>query len=318
MNKVCLTTFIYGDKYQDYIPFLVYSCNATNPDYDLLLFLHGNLRDDIRSQIESIGKKNLIIIENKFADCPNMNPLKAKSLRWVLFDDRFLSYDYLYIVDIDMIYIKEPMPLHEQHVIHMKTTGLPYDNIARHFKRTPFKLQSIVQRIKLAGMVSFGRYLFGTRNDYRATGLHFVAVKDYFAVINTQVREKYKKMIYNGSFVKLSLSSNNEAFLYKLLEKEGLHPEHLAVQTESYKMLDFNNPSRNEFRPHHGIHLGIFRQDLQAEGRRKTILDSDVYSYYIGIFRKDYANDPLFCSLLEKSSDSIKRQFDNMYRYYSI
>ena len=318
MDRVCLTTFIYGDKYQDYIPFLVYSCNASNPDYDLLLFLHGKLRDDIRLQIERIGKRNLLIIENKYCDCPDMNPLKAKSLRWVLYDDRFLQYDYLYIVDIDMIYIKEPMPLHQQHVIHMEKTGLPYDNIVRHFRRKPFKPQSIVHRIKLAGMVSFWKYLFSTRKDYRVTGLHFVAVKDYFKVFNTQVREKYRKMIYDGSFVKLSLSSNNEAFLYKMLEQEGLHPEQLAVQTESYKMLDYNNPHRAEFRPHHGIHLGIFRQDLQAEGKRKTILDSDVYLYYIDAFKRDYAKDPLFCLLLKESSDNIQRQFDNMYRYYSL
>lgn len=318
MCRVCLSTFIYGDKYQDYIPFLVYSCHASNPGYDILLFLHGKLRPDIRALVDWIGKKNISFVENAFVDCPRMNPLKSKCLRWVMYDERFLGYDYLYVVDIDMIYIKEPMPLHEQHRIHMEKTGLPYDNLARHFQRRPWRFVNIGYRIKHAGFTAFLPYLFGSRNDYRASGLHFIDVKPYYAVIDAEIREKYRKMIYNDSFLKYCLSSNDEAFLYSVLEREGLHPEKMPVQTESYIMLDFNNPERDQFRPHHGIHLGIFREDLQAEGRRKTILDSEPYAYYLDRFKADYLTDPLFKELLDHSSDGIKRQFDNLFRYYNI
>lgn len=318
MSRVCLATYIYGDSYQDYIPFLVYSCNAANPEYDLLLFLHGKLREDIRAQIERIGKKNLYFKENAYDDCPRMNSIKARCLRWTLYDERFLDYDYLYVVDIDMIYMKEPLPLHEQHLIHMKTTGLPYDNIVRHFERKPWRLRSLVRRIKYAGLVSFGRYLLGSRKDYRVTGLHFIAVRDYFAILNAQVCEKYRQMIYNGRFASISLSTDDESFLYQILLREGLRPDDLAVQTEPYKMLDFNNPEREEFRPHHGIHLGIFRQDLPLEGKRKKMLDSEVYTYYAKEFKDKYAKDPMFWTLLEMSSEGIQKQFDNLFRYYGI
>ena len=247
-----------------------------------------------------------------------MNSLKAKSLRWVLYDDAFIDYDYLYVVDIDMIYIREPLPLHEQHVRHMSTTGLPYDNIARHFKRHPFAMSSIGQRFKLAGFTAFFQFLFGTRDDFRVSGLHFIEVKPYFQVISGATREKYRKMIYNGSFMKLCLSSNNESFLYSMLQRETLKPDMLPVQTESYIMLDFNNPRRAEFRPHHGIHLGVFREDLQSKGKRKTILDSSTYLYYINHFKEDYLSDSLFVFLLNASSESIKNQFDNLFRYYKI
>lgn len=318
MAKVCLTTYIYGTEYQKYIPFLVYSCHKSYPEYDIILFLHETLQPVIKKQLDLIKKSNLKIIEHVYSDCPHMNSLKAKSLRWVLYDQSFSQYDYLYVVDIDMIYIREPLPLHEQHLLHMSTTGLPYDNIARHFKRHPFSFSSIGQRLKHTGVTSFFRFLFGSRDDYRASGLHFIKVHEYFNRLTEPIREKYRKMIYNGSFTKLCLSSNNETFLYSMLLTEGLKPDKLPVQTESYIMLDFNEPTREEFRPHHGIHLGIFRADLQAKGKRKTILDSSTYSYYIEQFKQNYMKDSLFFSLLDNSSDSIKRQFDNLFRYYGF
>lgn len=318
MARVCLTTFVYGVKYQAYIPFLVYSCHKAYPEYDIRLYLYDKLNTGVKKQLDLIDANNVVIKERHFADCPKMNSLKAKSLRWVLWDDAFMEYDYLYVVDIDMIYIRESQPLHEQHILHMTTTGLAYDNIARHFKRHPFSASSLGQRFKLAGLTAFIPFLFGTREDNRASGLHFINVKQYFSVFTESKRKEYQNMIYNGRFMRLCLSSNNETFLYSMLQRVGLNPDKLPVQTQSYIMLDFNNPTREEFRPHHGLHLGIFREDLQAKGKRKTILDSSTYTYYIDIFKRDYLSDSLFLSLLNKSSVTIKKQFDNLLRYYNI
>ena len=317
-ERVCLTTYIYGVRYQAYIPFLVYSCHKSYPEYDIRLYLHDNLDTDIKRQLEMIDIHNVTIIECHFGDCPHITPLKAKSLRWVLWDEKFLEYDYLYIVDIDMIYIREPIPLHEQHVIHMNTTGLPYDNLVRHFTRLPFKLINVLYRIKMAGFIAFPKYLFGSRMDKRVTGLHFINVKDYFQVMNYDICEKYKKMIYNGRFVKMCLSTNNESFLYEILAQVGLQPNMLPIQTDSCKMLDYNCPERQEFRPHHGIHLGIFRQDLKSKGKRDLILDSDVYSFYMEKYKREYLTDPLFVRLVESSPDGIKCQLDNLNRYYGV
>jgi hypothetical protein len=125
-------------------------------------------------------------------------------------------------------------------------------------------------------------------------------------------------MIYDGSFVKLSLSANDEGIFYEMLFREGLHPERLAVQTNPYIMLDFNNPERAEFRPHHGFHLGIFRQEIPAGGNQEKILNSEAYMYYAIAFKENYAKDPLFWSLLEMSSEGVQKQFDNLFRYYGI
>ena len=315
-NRVCLTTYIYGMKYQAYIPFLVYSCHKAYPEYDIRLFLHEELDPSVRHLLEYIHKDNLYITEKVFADCPNMNALKAKSLRWVLWDDAFLDYDYLYVVDIDMLYIREPKPLHEQHVEHMQTTGLPYDNLVRCLQRHPFKPRSIAFRMKNAGLRSFFNYLFGSRKDYRLTGLHFIAVQPYYSIFTSELREKYKKKIYDGSFVSLMMSSNNEAFLYQMMKQVNLHPEKLAIQTQSYKMLDFNNCSRPEFRPHHGIHLGIFSQELNFT--QDSTLDSDVYGFYVDQFKLLILSDPVFIQLYNNSTENIKMIFNRVLSYYKI
>lgn len=314
-SKVCLTTFIYGVKYQEYIPFLVYSCKKAYPEYDIVLFLYDKLESIIKKQLSILDTQNVYIREESFKDCPHMTPLKAKSLRWVLWDDTFRNYDYLYIVDIDMLYIREPKLIHEQHCEHMNTTGLPYDNLVRCFKRSPFNLISIGSRLKNAGLQNIIGYLFGTRNDFRLSGLHFIDVENYYKIYNDEQRKYYKRMIYKGKFIRDVYSCNNESFLYLIMKEIGLTPGRLAIQTNSINMLDFENCARPEFRPHHGIHMGIFRIELQE---KHEILESKPYDYYVKQFTKNIMNDKVFITLLNMSSERMKIQFDRFFRYYKL
>lgn len=314
-NKICLTTFIYGVKYQGYIPFLVYSCHKAYPDYDIVLFLYEALDSNISKQLDLIGKKNVVIKERCFNDCPNMDSLKAKSLRWVLWDDQFREYDYLYIVDIDMFYIREPKELCQQHVEHMSTTDLPYDNLVRCLKSNPFQPVQIAYRIKKAGFQNLWGYFFDNRCDYRLSGLHFIKVGPYFNKLNEEKREDYRLKIYNGSYLKHIYSCNNETFLYRMMQEVGMCPEKLGRQTNSTNMLDFDNCTRSEFRPHHGIHMGIFREEVNPGN---SVLDSKAYSFYISKFINESKNDVLFQKILDLASDDIRAQFNRMYKYYSL
>ncbi len=316
MEKVCLTTYIYGEKYQHYIPFLVYSCHKAYPQYDIILFLHEKLDAGIKVLVDKIGATNVQIKECVFSDCPKMSGLKAKSLRWVLWDDTFLNYDYIYVIDIDMLYIKEPTPLHIQHIEHMRTTGLPYDNMARCFTRKPFKLTSLGQRLKYAGVHNIFRFLFGSRIEYRASGLHFIEVKQYYQILTKVHREKYLRMIYDGTYIYSVMFCNNEVFLYNMLKDIGLCPEKMAIQTRPENMLDFNNTTRAEFRPHHGIHLGIFR--VQWEPGTNTILESDTYKYYVNIFRREILTDKLFKEIYNAIPQDLQLQFDRLIYYYGL
>lgn len=82
-------------------------------------------------------------------------------------------------------------------------------------------------------------------NSERMSGLHFMS-NEYFKKIEAS-RNFFVKKIKSGSKYK------NENFLYKLIKHSGLH-----------------FPSRH-FRPHHGIHLGLWRSE-------KNLLNEDWYS----------------------------------------
>lgn len=316
-DKVCLTTFIYGERYQAYIPFLVYSCHKSYPDYDIVLFVYGTLNEAVRRSLDYLSIDNCRVIENSFEDCPNMTPLKSMALRWVLWDDSFINYDYLYVVDIDMIYQQENIPLHEQHKCHMQTTGLVYDNMRRKYIRQPFHPVSFLQRIKYAGFTSLFKFLTGDRLIYRASGLHFVKVQAYYQSLTSEVRQLYKESIYHNRWLKDVMFPDNEAFLYFILQDLGLHPEKLPVQSNSYSSIDFRNPERAEFRPHHGIHLGIFRSDIPISQRPsdEAILKTEAYKYYFVQFRDKMYSDPVFNYLLKAAPDYIKESFDRMFKY---
>lgn len=316
-DKVCLTTFIYGERYQAYIPFLVYSCHVSYPDYDIILFVHGDLCESVQRSLNLLSVENCRVIEHCYDDCPQMTPLKSMALRWILWDDCFMDYDYLYVVDIDMIYQKENIPLHEQHKIHMQTTGLAFDNMKRKYIRHPFQLIPLLQRIKYAGMTSFLKFLFGEKVVYRASGLHFVKVKDYYEKFTPIVRQKYKESIYYNKWLKDVMFPDNEALLYYILQKLGFSPEKLPIQSNSYSSINFEEPERTEFRPHHGIHLGIFRTDIPLSQRPsdEAILRTEAYKYYFAQFKKQMYSDPMFRKLLNEAPVYIKDSFKRMFKY---
>lgn len=317
-NKVCLTTYIYGVKYQNYIPFLLYSCYKAYPEYDVVLFLYDKLDENIKVQIDSLELKNKVVIhENHFFDCPNMIPLKSKAFRWVLWDDVFLEYDYLYTVDIDMFYIREPIPLHVQHIEHMNYIGLPISNLGRVLKYNPFKLKNLATRLKNARFNSIFKFFYQKKREIRTTGLHFVDIKRYYSLLTEEYRERFKKDIYTGHFFSYIMSSSDEIFLTKILKEIGIEHSKLGFQKNSVNMLDFSNPNRLEFRPHHGIHMGIFRSSEYPDSTI-DILETPTYKFYLQKYISEIVVDPVFIDLLKNSPDNIKESFKNLHEYYKI
>jgi hypothetical protein len=320
--KVCLTTYIYGDKYQDYIPLLVYSIHKTYPDYHMMLFLNGKLRNDIAWQLrENDLYHNLEFRENVFADCPQMSPLKAMTFRWVLWDDRFKEFDYIYVIDTDILYIRESLPLHEQHEKHLQTLKLPFSNIVRHRCINARGIHAIGGRVTAFGLSDFCRwYRSHGKVINRITGLHFIKLKEYYSVLTSDRLAYYTGLIYQGKIAEKA-HWDNEAFLYWMLEQEGFPVENMSVMQNPVNMLDFNNPERGEFRPHHGIHWGIFRHDVTrcpVGDYRRAVLDSAAYNYYIDVLKKEIIPDETFQRLVATSNKNIKRYIKRMFNYYSI
>ncbi len=318
-KRVCFTTYIYGDNYQDYIPLMLYSVYKAYPEYSIIIFVSGKLRDDVIKIINLIGKvyKNYEIIENVFDDCPNMKPIKAKTLRWVLWSDRFKEFDYLYYIDSDILYVREPILLHEQHVRHMNYIGSDCcSNIVRKTKLSNTNIIDLLRVLYYSGFLSVFKYCF-TSYSFRMTGLHFVVVDKYFSYITPMIINKYKNLIYTGEIFKKTIYPNDEAVLYKMMEEAGCDMSVFAIQKTSISMFDSTNPERAEFCPHHGVHLGIFRF-TEYPNWAKAQLDSADYLFYKEQFKEQYLTDSLFLEIKKYFNKNMKLMLDKMFKYYNM
>ncbi len=313
--KVCLTTVVTGAFYQEFIPFLLYSCNFSYPQYDMVIFVYGKLCDRVRNMVEMLNLKNVSIIEYSNQNIKRRNRFVHKCLRWVLWTDKFNEYDYLYVVDVDILYVKEPLPIHVQHLRHMQNTDLSYDNLRRITTVNPSSIVQVVSRIRRAGFRSLKYFLRERKVENRVSGLHFVDVKKYYSILSPDALKKYERMLETGEVFDHVMSSSDEAFLYHILKEEGLSPDSLSCQTDSVSMLDFTHCDRMEFRPHHGIHLGMFRGNYSPF---LPILQSSTYSYYVKSYKEFYKNDPVYNMIVENADKRIRKMIQVMEDYYHI
>lgn len=318
--KICFTTYIYGDTYQDYIPLILYSVARSYPEYSIIIFINGNLRKDIQKALSIIDKfyDKYSIIENTFDDCPMMRSLQAQTFRWVVWDDRFYDFDYLYYIDSDILYVREPIPLHEQHIRHMQFIGS--DKVSNIARKTYLKnnLTQLARTALYTGPFNTFKYLF-TPYAMRLSGLHFVKVSTYFQDLSPAKLEKYRKSIYDRSIFKRTIYPNDEAVLYKMLEDTGCDMDVFAIQKTSTTMFGYNNPEKKEFCPHHGVHLGIFRTPVeQLADWAKAQLDSDDYKFYIQEFQRTYLADNAFHKLYPLFASKIQIAIQRMCSYYNI
>ena len=326
-EKVCVTTYVYGDKYQLYVPIAVWSIKKMYPEYDVIIFLHGKLNDELRSILMRLNLYDKIIIkEQTFSDCPRMNSNKARALRWVLWDRCFLNYDYLYIIDIDMFYIKEPIPLHEQHIYHMQNvTGLPFDNMRRVVQTEKFSLKR--QLYDFAVFVkNFGvRYIFDflyrcRENILLLSGLHFVDVRKYYNVFTEEKIQCYVRSIYDGSYVKNMHTVNDEAFLYRIVKELGFNVNKLAAQdfvNAPYVHTDFDNYDKELFRPTHGIHLGNYRDGFPKE-KIECILSLKSERYYKWYIENVLLKENDFIEFLNILPENILVYFRRYFEFTGI
>lgn len=319
--KIALTTFISGEDYQDWIPFILYSIYKSYPDYHVFIFVDEDVRPDIKSSVNLIQKhwSNFDIIIGDFSDIRPITRIKAQSLRWVLWDKRFLEYDYLYYIDADILYIQETIPLHEQHIRHMRF--IQSDSVSNIVRQKPLKVKNYYEMyltLKNGGGWNLLRYII-TPRIFRMSGLHFVKTKEYFSRITPAVIGKYRALIASGKAWNQTIFPNDEALLYKMMQKNGFDLSVFAIQRTSSTMFGFNNPEKREFCPHHGLHMGLFRS-LSGKYADWMIeqLNSEDYKYYISSYIANYLKDELFKTILQNSGERVKAKFRFMHEYYNL
>ena len=144
------------------------------------------------------------------------------------------------------------------------------------------------------------------------SGLHFTTSSDYFCRIKLF---DYQRIFKNRRILKKyfshhALGFHNEAFLLDLYIQDTKNIDE-QISFGDVRNLSTDNYS---FRPHHGLHLGIFRHSSTIKAEKYTI-DSQVYSSYFNIFIEEYNRNIILKEfILEDTFLSVI--FDNIIKYY--
>ena len=273
-NKLCITTYVTGKEYQEFIPVFIYSIFKSYPHYNIIIFCGEYLDNSVIKNLNLIEKIcDYKIIENYLPNNPKKisNRVSSMSKRWLIYCDDFVDYEYLYIGDIDIAILKENPELLIQHKIHCNTINLPYSNVRRR------------------------------SHDNRVTGLHFIKTREYFNKM-LPVIEKYTYLFMNDD---LNYKYSCEYMLYDMIVESGLG---LCPRATGKGIFDPHNES---FRPHHGIHLAVFR-DLMV---KKKEVSSKHFVKRMKNF-KALIDDPVFKSIESNfQTKMIKRIFKRVHNF---
>ena len=200
------------------------------------------------TDIKNNGLDSFIIYEDflKRYDYIDRYPISGggkKIVRWILPEEYFVDFDFLYIGDVDFLILKEPISIIDYHLTHIKKHNIPFSNHLRpdiylnrpkrltggnHFIiRSPYyKLlgETIDKMQNPAYLCDYLNYLESPKAYFDAYG----ANSNYF------LKDPY-----------LHDRNNNEHFLYRLISSKI---DISCLENES------------DSRQWHGIHLGAGRE----------------------------------------------------------
>jgi hypothetical protein len=159
MQKCCFSTYVHG-WYQDFIPTYIFSILHAFPNHYVKIFLHEKLNDYNKEALNLIDNKNYQIIENYQEKIENYKIPHLAAIRFLLPEEEFDGFDYVYFGDIDFIvYNVFNDNFYETYVKHCEQTQLPFSNEWNYDYRR-----------------------------YRATGLHFIIKAPYFLAMNDIIK----------------------------------------------------------------------------------------------------------------------------------
>lgn len=187
MKDLCIVAVV-DDGYQEYVPLYLYFLSRAYPRYEARIYFRGRFHPQVSDALDSLRDTARFEILPIPYDFDESNPQAIKSVRWVLYDDAFLDFEYVYIGDIDMFVVPEETPLHEVHAAHCREIARPYSNRVRGRQR-------------------------------KLTGLHFVQTREYFDALRPTM-DRYREAALRGA-----LQISNEELLYRMIDESvGLPP----------------------------------------------------------------------------------------------
>lgn len=323
MNKLCVVNYIYGEKYQGFIPLYIISLKESYPEYHIRLYIDYTLNEKTKKAVDILSEHyaGIEVIEN-YAEMTKFSA-KASSIqqiqrcqRWLFYDKAFLDYEAVYIGDIDLLICREDKPLFEQHKLHCETIGAPYSNIKRAAGKKKFNLKLVTRNFMKFGVSQALRYYFGkTAPVIKFSGLHFVLSKPYFETVNGVIDSFYKELnlLAEGKSKRYNLCTfNNEALLRDVVLEAGFSD----CEESTGKPYNIETDATvKAYRPHHGIHLGIFRSPMLIEAE-KRIITSQLYLSYYRQFEEMKKTD-IYKKVCDEFSDHLNELIENMETFYA-
>lgn len=325
MKDICIVGYNYGNKYEGFIPIFIYSVLRSYPEYDVVVFSDSKLSDETKKNLERLkGLGSFEVVENygfgleqdqKVLPLPGLQ----MAMRWFFYDNCFQEYRSIYIGDIDMFICKENIGIYEQHLKHCEQLNLPYSNYIRITSKveTP-NIKLILKNLFKVDLKTLLN-MFKKREVYfeRFTGLHFVKTNEYYPRVSKHFSEFISLITKEAPIVDPNLyyrSEYNEVLLYRLINKSGIGLPPISPDSPG---IDYKNPTNISFRPHHGIHMGIFRGKSVILNQQQ-VLKSYVYNDYILQYSSLIKNDEILKTLLLESPKFIREQFILMEKFYGI
>lgn len=315
-KQLLIVTFIFGREYQGYIPIYFYSIYKHYPEYDAVVYVDRKISQSTQKLVEQIpgyGEKYKIVPVDRVKK--KLSSQQMKAYRWLLYDDMFDAYQYIYIGDIDIYICKESVPLHEQHIRHMNSQKLVYSNIVRNYSHAPAILERWQNKLTKIGIhFSVTGIYYRFFYHKRLSGLHFVNTEAYYKAINKQ-RQKFFRVYYKTDIVSRLYSwkmksYSNEALLYYLVAQSRLRlPKQVSGNAD---ILLCEDPNSYKFRPHHGLHFGMWRDKEKADSVHDKYINSQLCQNFYAQFKNELKHDELLKEIEKNSPEKIKKIIRSM------
>ncbi len=267
--RICVTTVV-DSNFEGYIPLFLYCLFSAYPEYEARVFFTDPINPDIvrlLADVRVLGK-----FEVDRAECLGYpkEPRMAAGLRFLVFTPErirryFDNFNAVYVADADLLLVGEQPPLHEQHVAHCRTLGLPYSNMVR---------DHTVEML---------------------TGLHFITRDGMLAVAEQTVR--YDALVRAGGWACIEQQKCicDEQLLYQIVRDSGigLPPKcQRNAENDVAQMLP-GNSHLVWWRPWHGTNLGYAGVARDHPEAWAELADIDLIRDYVEAL-DSYSGFPLF------------------------
>lgn len=322
MKKCCVVTYVFGEKYQSFVPMYIYFINREYPEYDIYIFSNEDIKKRYVEQLRDLKAFNYELMKLNprdmgYSKLALSNVDVMRSLRWILLEKRFQEYEAIYMGDIDILICHDEMPLFESHMKHAEFLGLPYSNCVR-IRRETNSLRRLRENWRLYGLENMLKtMMFPVKEWYRLTGLHFMKVADCFPAIESvrdELIEEINLAVCNKSSLWTICNINDESILYELIKKSGLGlpPKVNFSLVSGIAPIENKNPLTIPYRPHHGLHLALWRIKKYDE----EIMNCKTYLQYYDDFKKKISSDEQVLNIINGSDDFAYVLIRKMIKYY--